>query len=427
MHNRVQQQEHTAVDVRPEIECVQPLALDVAARIAQIDQREIRAYRLNRTREQLRQLDVAGALLCDPFNIRYATGTRNMVIWTLYSPGRYAFVATDGPVVLFEFETCLHLARGYETIDQIRSGTSVTYFLAGSREMERTRHWASEVEALLREYGGGNRRLAVDRVYPWAAAELTAAGLVIEDAQVALEQARKIKCSGEIESHRVSMDVCDAGIERLRQCLQPGLTENQVWSILHQTNIAHDGEFIDCRLLSSGPRTNPWFQECGNRVINAGEILAFDTDMIGPMGAMSDVSRSYVVPGLRPTPEQRWLYSLAEEQIAHNLGLLRPGLSFHEFADRSWPVPAQFFKNRYMTLVHGVGVCDEWPAVFYAGDQRKTGYDGVFEENMIVSAESYIGAENGSEGVKLEQQVLITANGCVPFSKVPIADSLAIE
>jgi Xaa-Pro aminopeptidase len=415
-----------AFDLPAVVADVRPLAVDVAARAAKIDQRALRAYRLRRVREKLQQQDVAGALLSDPFNIRYATGTRNMAIWTLYAPGRYVFVATDGPVVLFEFETCRHLTRGYETIDQVRRGTSAFYFLAGSNVGERTLNWASEIAALVREHGGGNRRLSVDRVSPWGAAELNRLGLELIDAQEALEQARSIKSAEEIACHRLSMDVCDVAVDRLRRTLRPGLTENQIWSILHETNIAHDGEFIDCRLLSSGPRTNPWFQESGNRVVSAGEILAFDTDMIGPMGAMSDISRTYVVPGVRPTAEQRTLYSLAEEQIAHNIALLRPGLSFNEFADRSWPVPERFFRNRYMVLVHGVGLCDEWPAILYGGDQRSSGYDGIFQENTVVSVESYLGADGGGEGIKLEQQVLITSSGAEAFSRTPIADALEI-
>jgi Xaa-Pro aminopeptidase len=73
------------------------------------------------------------------------------------------------------------------------------------------------------------------------------------------------------------MDVCDLAIERIRLSLRPGVTENQVWSLLHETNIAHDGEWIECRLLASGERTNPWFQESSNRAIEPGDIVSFDT------------------------------------------------------------------------------------------------------------------------------------------------------
>ena len=50
------------------------------------------------------------------------------------------------------------------------------------------------------------------------------------------------------------------------------------------SNIRRGGEWIETRLLTSGPRTNPWFQECGPRIVQPNEILAFDTDLIGPYG-----------------------------------------------------------------------------------------------------------------------------------------------
>ncbi len=37
-------------------------------------------------------------------------------------------------------------------------------------------------------------------------------------------------------------------------------------------------------MLVSGACTNPWFAECSDRVIRAGELVSFDTDMIGPFG-----------------------------------------------------------------------------------------------------------------------------------------------
>ena len=50
---------------------------------AQIDMRALRAYRLGRLRDELKRRDYAGILLYDPINIRYATGARNMTVWTL--------------------------------------------------------------------------------------------------------------------------------------------------------------------------------------------------------------------------------------------------------------------------------------------------------------------------------------------------------
>jgi Xaa-Pro aminopeptidase len=206
--------------------------------------------------------------------------------------------------------------------------------------------------------------------------------------------------------------------------VRPGLTENQIWAILHETNIAHGGEWIECRLLSSGERTNPWFQESSNRVVHAGDIVGFDTDMVGPFGYLADISRTIVCPGRKPNDEQKRLYQVAQSQVLYNLDLLRPGLTFREFSERCWPVPEAYGPNRYMMMIHGVGFVDEYPTIPYAQDFAECGFDGVFEENMVVSVESYIGEVGGAEGVKLEQQALITRNGAVAMSKAPFIDAI---
>lgn len=402
----------------------QPLGLDIAARSAAIDDRRMRRERLARLRAQLAKHDYAGALLSDPMNIRYATGSRNMAVWTMHAPGRCVFVATDGPVMLFEFGTCFHLDRDLAIVDEMRPAIPWFYFMAGPRVKEKTSLWAAEVIGLMAQHGRSNRRLAVDRCEPWGADLLVRSGLQLFDAQEPLEQARMIKTPDEIECMRLSMDVCDIAVERMRAAVRPGLTENQLWSILHETNIAHDGEWIECRLLASGERTNPWFQESGNRVIQAGDMVGFDTDMVGPFGYLADISRSFVCPGRPPTSEQRELYETAQEQVLTNVELIKPGLSFREFAERCWPVPDDYVAHRYMMMVHGAGFVDEYPTVVYTADWDDWGYDAHFEENMVVCVESFIGKPGAKEGVKLEQQVLVTAKGAVPMSRAPLVDAL---
>ncbi len=391
-----------------------------------VDERLLHAGRLDKLRAELARRDYAGALLCDPINVRYATGTRNMAVWTLHSPGRYAFVSTDGPVILFEFGTSLHVSAGSGSVDEVRTSTPWFYFLAGPRVAEKARQWASEIVELVSRHGAGNRRLAVDRCEPWGARLLEAAGVELFDAQEPLEQARLVKSPEEIRCMYRSMEVCDLAIERMRSALRPGMTENELWSILHQTNIANDGEWIECRLLASGPRTNPWFQECSPRVIEAGDMVCFDTDMIGPAGYLADVSRAFVCPGLRPTAQQRRLYEIAQDQVLHNIELLRPGVSFREFSERCWSVPREFTQNRYMMMVHGAGLADEYPSLVYIQDFDGWGYDGMFLENMVVCVESYIGETGGPQGVKLEQQVLITREGPVTMSRSLFIDALEI-
>ncbi len=57
----------------------------------------MREYRLQRIREQLVARDLGGILLFDPLNIRYATDTTNMQLWTTHNPGPRLFRRRQRP------------------------------------------------------------------------------------------------------------------------------------------------------------------------------------------------------------------------------------------------------------------------------------------------------------------------------------------
>jgi Xaa-Pro dipeptidase len=392
---------------------------------AQPDMRRLRGYRLGRLREQLKKRDYAGALLYDPINIRYATGSRNMQVWATHNPVRYCYVPTDGPITLFDFHNCEHLAQGLETIAEVRPATAWYYFAAGPNGEKRAKVWAGELAQVIEASAGGNKRLAVDKMDPLGAHLLQEHGFTVFDGQEPCELARSIKSADEIACMNMSISVCEAGMAKMREVLKPGMTENEVWSHLHQVNIAKGGEWIETRLLTSGGRTNPWFQESSDRVIRAGELVTFDTDLIGPFGYCADLSRSFYCGHGRPTAEQKRLYGMAMEQIHYNLDLLQPGLGYREFAQKSFKLPPNFAPNRYSVIFHGVGLCDEYPASLYPEEYAAgAGYDGILEPGMTICVESYIGEVGGDEGVKLEQQILITDNGYEQLSTFPFEPEL---
>ena len=62
---------------------------------------------------------------------------------------------------------------------------------------------------------------------------------------------------------------------------------------------------------------------------------------------------------------------------------------------------------------------DEYPKIYYREDWEARGYDGIIEENMVLCVESYTGAVGAAEGVKLEEQVLVTSRGCEVLSDYP--------
>lgn len=376
-----------------------------------VDRVALRRWRLDRVREQLRRADVAGVLLGDPVNIRYATDSTNMQVWTLHNAARYCFVATDGPVILFDFNGCEHLSADIETITETRTATSFFFFGAGPEAEHRARKWGAEIEDLIVAHGGGNRRIAVDVLEPLGVHELNKRGIEICHGQSVMEMARAIKNDVELSAMQEAITACEEGMRRMRAVLEPGITENALWSRLHQANIEFGGEWIETRLLSSGPRTNPWFQECSSRVIEAGDMVSFDTDLVGPNGYCADISRSWICGDVRPSDEQRWLYATAFAQIEANRARVKPGLTFREFSAMGSELPADCVANRYCVVAHGVGMCDEYPAIVYDQDFATGGYDGVIEAGMTLCIESLIGREGGRECVKLEEQVLVTETG----------------
>src|SRR3546814_4933961 len=109
-----------------------------------------------------------------------------------------------------------------------------------------------------------------------------------------MDLALRSKVPKEIACLKASVAVCEEAIGAMRAALVPGMTENALWSILDQVNAARGGEWIETRLLATSPRSNPWFHECGDAVISAGDFVSFDTDMIGPYGYCADVSRSFL-------------------------------------------------------------------------------------------------------------------------------------
>ena len=385
-----------------------------------VDLDAVRRYRIGRVRAELKKRDYAGIVLFDQLNTRYATDVTNMQIWCSHNENRYVFVAADGPAVVFEYGAKAHLAEGISTVDEVRPARPWYYFVSGNRYREQAKRWAAEIADLVHQHGGGNRRLAIDRTGYDGIAALLGLGFELFDGFEVMEHARKIKSAEEIVLMRCAIDACERGLDAMRAALRPGITENALLSKLHQTNVALGGEWIETRLLSSGPRTNPWFRESSMREIQQGDMVSFDTDLIGPYGYCADISRSWICGEERPSDEQRRLYALAVEQIEHNKSLIRPGTALREIAERAWPIPDEFMPNRYGCVIHGVGLCDEYPDVYHLVDFDDSGYDDHIREGMTLCVESYIGAAGGREGVKLEEQVLVTANGIEQLSKYPL-------
>ncbi|MSP82961.1 MAG: aminopeptidase P family protein [Alphaproteobacteria bacterium] len=390
----------------------------------QIDMGRMRRYRLGRVQGQLKAKGCAAALLFDSINMRYATGSRSAQIFQLHTPYRACLVPAEGKAVLYDLGGGWgEGAEALGTIAELRDSHAFCFFLAGDRFPDLARAFAADVAAVVKRLGLGDL-IAVDRMEPVGLFALVDEGLKILNGQQVMDRARMIKSADEIACMAHAIAVAESGMARMRETLRPGITEQQLWAKLHEVNIAHGGEWIEYRLLNSGGKANPWGGEAGDRIIRAGELVAFDCGMVGPFGYCADVSRTFFCHPGKPSPAQRALYRLAAEVLDHNLAMIRPGLTYRDLTDKGFRLPLQFVKNRYPQVAHGIGMGDEYPSIAYPEDWARTGYDGVVEPGMALCIEAYIGSEGGSEGVKLEQQVAVTESGYQLLSTFPLEDEL---
>ena len=379
----------------------------------------MREYRIGRVRDQLAEMGYAGAILMDPMNIRYASDSTNMQVWVMHNAARYCWVGLDGSCIVWEFTNCEFLVAHSNVVTEVRPAVGSTFFLSGPRYSEHANRWADEMIAVINEHAGPNARIAVDQCHQIGFQRLSDAGITIGNGTEVMELARHIKGPDEVKAMRCSIHACEATMGEMRDALQPGMTERDVWAILHAGNIRRAGEWIETQILASGPRTNPWMQEASSRVIEDGDFVAYDTDLVGAYGMMTDISRTWICGDQAPTPEQRHVYDLALEQLDRNVELLTPGRSFRELTHDAWAPSFEKYR-RYCCRFHGVGQCDEYPTIYWPDQWDDYGYDGVVQPNTVMTVESFIGSVNGGQGVKLENQVLITETGPELLTHFPL-------
>lgn len=386
-------------------------ALDVAA---------LRHDRRHRVRQALADVGVDAALLFDPIQMRYATGFRAYAIFQMHIPSNYLLVTVDGPVIMFAVDQVQRIAAALDTIDEVRAPVAVTPFGAGANLDANLARFAQTISDVL---GPQRRRLAVGRCHVDVPAALAQRGLTVVDADLPLEHARSIKLPDEIRCLNAAISVAETALHELRAAVRPGVSEHHLTAILHRVNVEHGGDWIETRLLSSGDRINPWEREASGRRLRPGDLVAVDTDMVGPLGYCADISRTFHCGPGRPTAAQRELYAAASEELRHNVALLTPGTTFAELTSKLWQRPPRFRDRRYDMAIHGIGMSDEWPCIYQAEDADAS-YDGAIEPGMVLAVESYIGEVGGRDGVKLEEMVVITDAGPQQLTRFPYEATL---
>ena len=390
---------------------------------------KMRQYRLERLTQHIVDRDFGGLLMFDPLNIRYATDSTNMQLWNTHNPFRAVLLCADGYMVIWDYKNSPFLSEFNPLVKEQRSGADLFYFDRGDKVDIAADVFSNEVRELIESHGNNNKRLAVDKIMLHGLRALESQGFEIMEGEEVTEKSRSIKGVDEILAMRCASVACENAVQIMEQAARCGvpngnMSEDDIWAVLHAENIKRGGEWIETRLLASGPRTNPWFQECGPRIVQNNEILAFDTDLIGSYGICVDISRTWWIGDKPPRPDMIYAMQHAHEHIMQNMEMLRPGVHMRELTMNTHVLDDNFQKGKYGCLMHGVGLCDEWPLIPYPDKFVEGAYDYYLEEGMVLCVEALVSPEGGDFSIKLEDQVLITADGFENLSEYPFDASL---
>ena len=393
------------------------------------DLQEMRRFRWERLVNHVVARDYGAVLLFDPLNIRYATDSTNMQLWNAHNPFRALLVCADGYMAIWDYKIAPFLTEYNPLVRERRSGADFFYFGKGDRTREAAEAFAGEVKDLVAEHGGGNMRLAVDKIMLHGAKALETLGFELFEGEELTEKCRSIKGPDEIRAMRCASHACETAVRAMEDFARsnvPGgeVTEDDIWAVLHAENIRRGGEWIETRLLATGPRTNPWFQECGPRRARNNEILAFDTDLIGSYGICIDISRTWWIGDLPPRPDMVDAMRHAHEHIMTNMELLGPGVRIEEMVHKLHQLDDKYQARKYGCAMHGVGLCDEWPHVDYPDKAVQGSFDYALEPGMVLCVEALVAEDGGDFSIKLEDQVLITEDGFENLTVYPFDPAL---
>jgi Xaa-Pro dipeptidase len=374
----------------------------------------LRAGRLERLQRAMADHGAEACLFFNQANVRYATGTAAMTVYSDSAFVRCAVVPVEGSPILFEHPKLVERAR--RIVADVRP----------MHAWEFTDDPASHARVWVDELLDGTDlpgRLFVDKLGAPAIAALQERGVSLADAAPVTLDAREVKTTEELQVIEHNARIGEAMLATFEESLKPGVREQELLAEVTRVLLRSGGEHLISRACVSGPNTNPWNLEASDRAIESGDVAFLDTDAIGVEGYLIDVSRTFLCGDVAPTLAQRDAYRAAHEWLMGARPELRAGRTMREIAGRLPALPDRYRAQRYEVMAHQAGLEDEGPSVAYPEDEQPNG-DRVLKPNSVVCLEVYCGDVGGRDGVKLEDQVLVTEGEPRVLVEYPFSDVL---
>jgi Xaa-Pro aminopeptidase len=383
-----------------------------------VDLERLRSGRLDRLQRAMRHHDVEVLLLANEPNVRYATGASAMPVYAMSTFARCAVVPQEGTPILFEHGNSVHRSR--LRAPDVRPMHAWEFYDDPATEAVA---WADEMLAAIRECGASGGAVAVDRLGTPGFLALQARGLRVGDSAPITQEARRVKTIEEVALFDLNGALIVDMLSAFEHAVSPGISERELLAVMSDVMLRGGGEYLATSTVCSGPNTNPWRAEATDRRLAAGDLVFVDTDTVGIEGCFFCVSRAFPVGDAEPSVDQRELYRWAHGWLEAMKALIRPGVTCGELVAEAPPIPERYAEQRYECLFHGVGLEEENPSLCHPDDAQPNPGTAL-EENTMLVVELYAGEAGARDGVKLGDQVLVTAHGCRVLAPYPFSERL---
>ena len=390
-----------------------------------IDFAKLRTDRLARARNALQLSELGALLLFDPNNIRYVTST-HIGEWARDKNARYVLLPRDGDPILWDFGSAARHHQLYAPWlpeDSFRAGVSP---MRGAMPDDTGVPDALAV-TITRELAGhglSGEQVGIDMTDIVTLDALHRAGVSTADGSQVMLQARAIKTDEEVALLDHAAAIVDAVYERIYELLRPGVTERQIVAEAQRLLFELGSEQVEAINAVSGDRCNPHPHVFSDRLLRPGDQAFFDI-IHSFMGYRTCYYRTFSVGGTNQA--QLDAYKQCREWLDDAIDLVRPGVTTDEIA-AVWPAAQELgFADEAscfgLQFGHGLGVgLYESPMI-----SRLHSFDNPvrIEEGMVFALETYCAARDGISAARIEEEVLVTADGNRLLTRFP-ADELLV-
>lgn len=380
-----------------------------------VDFERLRKDRLQRAREQMTARDIGALVLFAGANIRYVTGSYQGN-WKYNINIRYAVLPNGGEPVLFETAgSDLHCAEIDLPWMEGRIQPAITWQWAEGAVPHMAQRMVQSVVDVLGAHGLKKERVGIDNLDMAALKAFQAANVNIVDAWPTMSAARVIKTRDEIELLKMGSAIGDASMWKIKyEWLKPGVREREIEAKVHGFMLERGCEIIYDIIVASGGNTSPYRRWATDKIIRQGDLVIVDINAVGPSGYFIDFVRCFKCAG-KLNQKEIDLYREVYDSMYAGLAKLKPGSTTADVA-AAFPVydDDKFQTCTLQQFAHSIGL------TLYEGMWISRGYSlkhpAEIKENMYFAIETFAGHPGLQQTTRLEENVLVSAQGPVIFT-----------